>query len=280
MKNNFLTKPSLSYLLPLLIALAGCLCSTGCIPTEEYQRQVNLSAPLLPGSVFVAQTHNGSITVTGAEVSDCNLTATITAKAESEQDAKKLAENVKIKLLPSEGRLTVRIEKPSPLVDKYVSVRLNATVPNQTVLELITHNGGIKITDITDKINGTTHNGGISTSRISGAAKLQTHNGSIKCAQISGDIQLRTHNGGVKAIYSETAQPDSISIVTHNGGINFTAPPNFSANVHASTHNGSIKTDLPITVVGRVGRGKLTGTIGSGRAKLHLETHNGSIKIK
>ena len=33
------------------------------------------------GSTFAAQTHNGSITIEGAEVADCNLTATIVAHA-------------------------------------------------------------------------------------------------------------------------------------------------------------------------------------------------------
>jgi hypothetical protein len=63
-------------------------------------------------------------------------------------------------------------------------------------------------------------------------------------------------------------------MATHNGGVDFTAPPNLSAMVDVSTHNGSIKTNLPITVVGKIGRRKLTGKIGTGEGKLHLETHN------
>jgi len=50
--------------------------------------------------------------------------------------------------------------------------------------------------------------------------------------------------------------------------------------VDASTHNGSINTDLPITVTGKVSKSKLTGTIGNGDGKLYLETHNGSIRLR
>jgi hypothetical protein len=50
--------------------------------------------------------------------------------------------------------------------------------------------------------------------------------------------------------------------------------------VEASTHNGSINTDLPITVTGKVSKNKLTGTIGNGDGKLYLETHNGSIRLR
>ncbi len=94
-------------------------------------------------------------------------------------------------------------------------------------------------------------------------------------------MELRTHNGGVKAAYAKNAPPVcNISIVTHNGGVDFTAPSNLSAEVEVATHNGSINTDLPITVIGKVTKRKLTGTIGTGQGKLHLETHNGSIKIR
>jgi len=48
----------------------------------------------------------------------------------------------------------------------------------------------------------------------------------------------------------------------------------------AWAHNGSIKTDLPITITGEVSKKKLSGTIGEGKGKLHLRTSSGSIKIR
>jgi DUF4097 and DUF4098 domain-containing protein YvlB len=69
-------------------------------------------------------------------------------------------------------------------------------------------------------------------------------------------------------------------MVTHNGSVSLTTPPNFSAKVDVSTNNGSINTDLPITVTGKITKKKLTGTLGTGEGELYLETHNGSIKIK
>jgi len=299
MKKDYSTKVSRGVLLCLLIAATGCFCAGGCIPTEKYERIVRLSAPLTPGSSFEARTHNGSITIAGADVADCNLTATIIARADTEEKAKKLAEEVKVKLIPSGNKLTVKIEKPALVPFKYVSVSLDVIVPNQTNADLTTHNGALKIENLTGQLNGTTHNGQVTAEKVSGTAELkthngkivceevsgdtqlQTHNGSIICEEVSGNIQLETHNGSAKALYSKAAPPIcNVSIVTHNGGVDFTAPPNFSAKVDASTHNGSINTDLPITVTGEVTKRKLTGTIGTGQGKLHLETHNGSIKIR
>jgi len=90
-------------------------------------------------------------------------------------------------------------------------------------------------------------------------------------------------------VYSETASPVcSVSVITYNGNIALTAPPNFSATVEVSTHNGSIQTDIPITTVGQVSKRKLTGKIGTGEGRdpasressLHLETYNGSVRIR
>ena len=282
MEKRHFTRVSPGCFLCLLILLAGCSINIGsCAMRAKYQRTVQLSAPLSPGSSFAAQTHNGSITITGADVADCNLTATIIARAATEEDAKKLAEKIKVTLVASDNKLSTKIEKPTRLINKSVSINLDVAVPNQTDVKLTTHNGAIIITDITSRLNATTHNGKVTAEQISGTIELRTHNGSVICREISGDTQLKTHNGNVKLYYSEAAPSVcDISLITHNGGIDLTAPSNFSGEVDASTHNGSIRTDLPITVVGKVSKRKLTGKIGAGQGKLHLETHNGSIRLR
>ncbi len=297
-KEDF-SQASSGFSLCLLTAAVVCLYAGGCVPTAKYERIVNLSAPLPAGSLFEAKTHNGYINITGADVTECSVTATITARANTEENAKKLAEKVEVKLIPSGNGLAVKIEKPKSSMGKKVSVSLDVNLPSQINTRLTTHNGALKITNLTGSLNGTTHNGKVTADKISGTAelkthngkivckeaagntKLQTHNGSITCEEISGDIKLKTHNGSAKAFYAETASPVcDISIVTHNGSVSLTTPPNLSAKIDASTHNGSINTDLPITITGTVKKKKLTGTIGTGRGQLYLETHNGSINLK
>ncbi len=295
-----LQKTSVAFLFCLLIATMGCCCTDGCDELKaKYEKIVHLSAPMSPSSLFEAQTHNGHINITGSDVTECNLTATITTKADTEENAQKLAEEVTVELVPSGNTLTVKIEKPKLTKNRHVSVSLDVTVPNKTSTDITTHNGALRIKNLDGQIKGTTHNGKVTAEKISGTTELkthngevdckdvtgntqlQTHNGSVTCKDVSGDMSLCTHNGGAKAFYSETAPSVcNVSMVTHNGGVNLTTPPNFSAKVEASTHNGSINTDLPITVTGKLTRRKLAGTIGTGQGKLYLETHNGSINIK
>jgi len=260
----------------LLLSVSGCG-----IPTAKYERTVQLSAPLSAGSSFAAKTHNGSITVNGSDASGCSLTVTITGRASTEETAKELADKTKVRLNTSGGKIKVEIDKPMLGLHESVSVSLDAKVPNETNLFLTTHNGAVTVDNIKGKVDGTTHNGKIKATRVSGQTKLKTHNGSVVCDEISGDAWLSTHNGGIKASYVADAPPVcEISLTTYNGGIDLKTPPNVSAAVNVSTHNGSIRTELPITLIGTVSKRKLEGKIGDGLGKLKLQTHNGSIKIR
>lgn len=276
MRKVLLTKLSLPAAISLYVLAAG-----GCIPTAEYERVVRMSEPVGSAKVFEAETHNGSITVEGAAVNMCDLTATITARADTEENAKKVTDKVRVWLDTSGPKIAARIEKPDLVGWQYVGVAFDVKIANHINLDLVTHNGAVEIADITGTVEATTHNGAVTTREVTGNHSLTTHNGRISCRQILGDIELETHNGSVDVVYTNNAPtPGKVDIVTHNGGIDFTSPPNLSAKVDVSTHNGSIHTSLPITVVGEVSKRELRGTIGSGEGRLHLETHNGSIRIK
>ena len=282
MKKYHFARVSLAYLTCLVILSAGCCINIGgCFMQAKYERTMQLSAPLSPGSAFEAQTHNGSITIKGADVTECSMTATIVARASTDEEAQELAEQVNVTLAPSGNRLVTKIDRPTQLVNKSVSVSLDIIVPNKTDLGLVSHNGAIEISDIIGRIEATSHNGKVTGDKITGTAAFETHNGAIICDEISGNIKLTSHNGGIKAFYIDTAPAVcDISIVTYNGSIELKTPSNLSAKIDVSTHNGSINTDLPITVSGKISKSKLTGTIGAGEGQMHLETHNGSIRIR
>jgi len=281
MKKSHFSKIPLVCCLSILLLLAGSCINMGCAMRAKYQMTEQLTAPLSAGSTFVAVTHNGSITVEGADVSDCSMTATIVGQAATEEEAREIAEKTKVTLQPSGNTLTAKIDKPTLGFNQSVSVSLDVTVPNKTNLKLTTHNGAVEITNIEGTMDATTHNGKVAATDVNGSATFETHNGSVACRGIAGDAELKTHNGSVKAYYSENAQSIcDISIVTYNGSIEFTGPPNFSGLVEASTRNGSVHTEVPITISGKISKSEIRGTIGTGDGKLHLETHNGSIRIK
>ena len=284
-KNNSIKKISLYCVLIFSMLLVGCCINVSCVgPQEKFTKIVHMPAtPLQPGSGFAAKTHNGSITVTGSNVSECNLTATVEGRARTVEEAEDVVEQTELRFEHTNDGLVFVIKKPEVMINRSVSVSLDITVPREVNLKLETHNGAVKIFNITGQTVATTHNGKVSANNISGTTRLVTHNGKIESREVSGDINCNTHNGGIETYYSQTSNPDSnISMVTHNGSIELTTPPDYSANIKASTHNGSINTDLPVTVIGKVSKNNLTGRIGEGQAEgeLDLQTHNGSIRIR
>lgn len=299
MRCGYFEKLAVGCFVCLLVAVSGCCVQIGCgVPLAKHEKIVRLSEPLMAGSVLAAETRNGSITATGADVTDCNVTATIIARAGSQADAGRLAEETKIRLERFGDKLTIKIDKPYTVCNQSVTVNLDITVPRQTSLDFNTRNGAISISSIDGNIHAKTRNGAVSISEIKGSIdvtarngsvtlqgtrdnmKIETRNGKVTCKEISGDIKVLTRNGGASVVYSKDAKPIcNISMDARNGDIKLTTPPNFSASVEVSTRNGALRSDLPITVTGRIDK-LLKGTIGKGEGKLYLKTRNGSVKIK
>jgi hypothetical protein len=253
----------------------------GCRPAERFERTVFLSESLQSGKNFAAKTHNGKIDVTGTETNTCEISAKITGWAASIEKAQELCEAVEITLQSSKNGLNVIIKKPDTFGNEGTGVSLEVTLPGQTSQTLNTHNGAISINNIVGSVRAETHNGKITANDLHGNTFLKTHNGKINAKNAIGDYELITHNGSVTLAYDQTAgNPERVKVVTHNGQIKFISPQKFSASVTARTHNGSVNTELPITIIGQVDKRNVKGTIGTGKGKLHLETHNGSISIK
>ena len=271
---------SVHVVLAVLIC-ALCLGVTGCEPIAKYERIVKLSEIAANDSLFVAGIHNGSITVNGIEENVCVLTAVIGARADSVGNAQKLAEQIDIKLVQSGTNIKVQIDKPAFIDEQYVSIDLEILLPVKVSLNLTTHNGAVNITDITGEIKAVTHNGSINTKTTSGATDLETHNGRIECRQLIGDLKVETHNGSAKIAFSEEAKAVcNANISTHNGGLSVRFPPETSSVLEASTHNGSIRTELDITMVGDISDSYIKGISGAGEGEIKLKTHNGSILIR
>jgi Putative adhesin len=126
---------------------------------------------------------------------------------------------------------------------------------------------------------GRTVNGGIEAKGLPADAEAYTVNGGVT-VNAGGTIRAETVNGGVEASFGRADWTGEIRLKTVNGGIDVALPGSASADLSASTVNGDIQTDFPITVQGRLTKRHLTGTIGTGGRQLALETVNGGIEIR
>lgn len=313
-KNRILSRKFQMILVCMLFSAVGC--RTWNLPAK-YELSEQLSMLLAEGKRFELDIHNGSITVAGTDTSECRVAARILVRAKTDEEAKIIAEEeVKVQLVPIGDTLAVEITKPAHNSRRYsLYIDFDVKVPRQTNLEIKSYNGKLLFSHIVGYVEGTTHNGSVAVEDINGDVRLatynggvklqavqgdinaKTHNGYIRAVDVSGDLELKTynqkvtareiegninaesHNGGITVSYKKNAPAvREVRLKTHNGGIKFTGPENFSSAVEAKTYNGSIEFKRPVLFYGKVSR-HLTGTIGDGKGKLYLETHNGSIRI-
>lgn len=284
----------------LMVSFVGCVVNCGgCSANEKHERVVALSEALPADSTFSAQTFNGSIMVIGTETEICEITATITARSFTSEEAQLLAEQTTVRLERTPEGLQTVIERPKKKNRESISVKLEVKVPRQTALKLGTSNGRVTLSSIEKSIHAKTSNGRIEITNATGAITahtsngritikqadadlfdLHTSNGKITCEAITGNMKASTSNGAIAVKYTPDANPaTNINLSTSNGAISVTTPKNYSARVDASTSNSKIHTNIPITVQGKFGK-KVKGTIGTGEGQLTLHTTNGSITIR
>jgi hypothetical protein len=126
---------------------------------------------------------------------------------------------------------------------------------------------------------GRTVNGGVEATGLTADASVSTVNGDVEVAT-EGHAEATTVNGGIRASMGRANWSGTVDFHTVNGNIDLTLPSNLSAEVRAGTVNGDISTDFPLTVRGRFGPRRISGTIGDGGRRLDLETVNGNIALR
>jgi hypothetical protein len=245
----------------LVTVFVGCTDIGDVFKAKHKTTQVT-SVPAGDATEMEIETNIGSITVTGAEVADCNIAAEITVKAGSKEKARELAEQVRIVTELSSGRLSIKVDKPTELKSKQLTVDFRITAPGRLSLSCASHVGTIRVAQMTGRI------------------KANTNVGSIFCSDAAGDTDLESNVGSVHVAYADAA-PAAVNakIATNVGSIELSIHEKASAKLDASTNIGSIKTSKPITVVGKLGK-SVEGSIGGGQGEISLRTNVGSIEIK
>ena len=179
---------------------AGCDIQIGDWGQAKYDRTVQRQVPLPAGSTLMAKTSLGFVTITGADVTDCNVVAEICGRAPTEEEAQELAEQVEITLEMVGNTMTVKADKPTTKHNRSISISYTITVPKQTRIECASSYGAIKMSDINANVKGNSSSGSIAAENIQGSTNLDTSYGSVKCRNISGEeLSVKSSSGSITA---------------------------------------------------------------------------------
>ena len=127
--------------------------------------------------------------------------------------------------------------------------------------------------------NGRTVNGEMSAEGLKADVQASTVNGSVRVTT-TGLAEASTVNGSVYVEMGRADWSNDLEFSTVNGGITIVLPSVLNTEIRASTVNGDMTTDYPLTITGRFGPRRMRGTIGSGGRSLNLSTVNGEIRLR
>lgn len=228
------------------------------------------SGSLARGKTIEIRGVNGNIVADPARGATVEVTAEKTARRDD-------PDSVKIQVVPSNAGVTICAVYPDR----------GDSEPNKCA----PGGGYMNVRDTDVKVNftvkvpagvlfdGHTVNGDVDAEQLDSDIDLQTVNGSISFST-TGQAQASTVNGSIRGELGRADWSDTLTLKTVNGGITLTLPARLDADLRASTVNGDISTDFPLTVSGWISRRRLDGTIGRGGRVLSLSTVNGGIHLK
>jgi len=265
---------ALSCSLCLLVIISGCDTRIGGWGQAKHEITVKRQAPITAGSKLNVKTSSGSITITGGDVNECSVIASICGRAPTKEEAQQLVEQVKIELETVGNTLTVKAEKPPSENRRSISISYDITVPNQTNIECASSYGAIEIANIEGTTSGKTSSGSIEAKSIDGSVNLDTSYGSVNCRNITGDnITLKSSSGKIKlsnasfgacdaqtsygSIVSDELKGKSIKLHSGSGSISVTKSSADTTNLSTSYGHITCRQITTNEITARSGSGNI-----------------------
>ncbi|HSD66097.1 MAG TPA: DUF4097 family beta strand repeat-containing protein [Vicinamibacteria bacterium] len=239
------------------------------VPALAAQEEFHWAGKVAAGAAVEIKGVNGAIVATGTPGGEVDVTAT-------KKGRKSDPAGVEIAVVEHAGGVTICAVYPSSGTPNECRPgeggRMNTRNNDVNVEFRVKVPAGVRFV-------GRTVNGGIEASGIAADAEAHTVNGGV-ALDAAGTARAQTVNGGITARLGRADWTGALNLKTVNGGIDVVMPAGLNADVKASTVNGDIQTDFPLTVTGRISRRKIEGTIGSGGRLLEMETVNGAIELR
>ena len=245
--------------------------ATAVITAPAAAQDFNWRGRVSAGQWFEVKGVIGSVRAVAGTGSEIVIEATKTAKRDDPDE-------VEIEVVPHSGGVTVcavypqgRNREPNDCQPGNKG-RSNANNNDVTVNFVVRVPRGVNFA-------GRTVMGDVDINGLTGDVRAHSVNGSVRVST-TGLAQASTVNGSIDVSMGRADWDDILEFETVNGGIILELPGAVDMEVHASTVNGSISTDYPLTVRGRFSNKRLTGTVGRGGRELALGTVNGDIELR
>jgi DUF4097 and DUF4098 domain-containing protein YvlB len=222
-------------------------------------------------------------------------------RAESDEEARRLAEKVEVRIAQDGDRIEVRTLYPdndwSWFGEAEVLVHIDVLAPAKSDLDVSTEDGRLTVSGFSGDLRLSTEDGDLSLTACSGFARVSAEDGDVDVLDFEGDVDAAIEDGelrvgGKLGRLSADAEDGDVdvhllegSVMTADwrvdaadGGVRIRVPEGFAADLDVDTGDGSIDLDLPATAA-EVSEGRLTGSMNGGGHRLVIRTEDGSVRL-
>jgi len=266
-----------SRLLTLMAILVFSLAGLSTLALADYREDFSKTLPLKAGERFSLENVNGDVAVSTWKEDKVEIKAVKIAR-DDEADLK----DVEIRVEQSAGGVSVKTIWPKFRHHFNVNVEFEIKVPEGVALdEFETTNGSVEVTGRYSRVDVGSTNGSITVVDASGELNADTTNGGIHVDRFEGRLEAETTNGNIRL--EGLTFKDGVTAGTTNGSISLAiaSPESLNADLRASTTNGHITVDFPVTLKNLTqSRHRVEARIGQGGPEISLSTTNGSITLK
>jgi hypothetical protein len=222
-------------------------------------------------------------------------------RAGSDEDARRLAERVDVRIAQSGDRIEVQTLYPendwSWFGTAEVLVHIDVLAPAKSDLEVSTEDGRLTVSGFSGDLRLSTEDGDLSVASCSGVARVTAEDGDVEVRDFAGDVDAGIEDGDLRVEgklgrLSADAEDGDVdlrllegSLMTADwrveaadGGIRIQIPEGFAADLDVDTDDGRIDLDLPATAA-EVSEGRLNGSMNGGGHRLVIRTQDGSVRL-
>jgi Putative adhesin len=257
---------------PFIFSLAAIALGALLLPAAAQAPDFRWHGRVAAGKRVEIKGVNGDVRAVAATGGEVEVTAAKHARRSDPED-------VKIQVIEHEGGVTICAVYPTPRrARRENTCEVGDHWSSSTEDNDVTVDFDVRIPAGVE-FAGRTVNGEMSAEGLKADVKASTVNGSVRVTT-TGLAEASTVNGSVYVEMGRADWSDELEFSTVNGGITLILPQRLDTEVRATTVNGDLESDFPLTITGRFGPRRMRGTIGAGGRSLSLSTVNGEIRLK
>jgi hypothetical protein len=178
------------------------------------------------------------------------------------------------------------------------SVRLELHVPHEADFDVETGDGSVTSESFHGQLRISTGDGSIEAHGLKGQVRLHSGDGHIEADDLDGALNADSGDGHIRvrgrfdaltlksgdgSVTAEAISGSKLSgdwnLRSGDGSITLRLADGFDADLDASTGDGSISLDFPVTVSGSLSRSRIHGKMGNGGPPIYVHTGDGSVHI-